>query len=120
MHSEPWGQSWYPPWSTIVATKVRFREATFPHLVAHLELVPVFHTITILHDSKALKVSQGERVALRQDVVALIILLFIIALQKAPRGIWLEAAGGAGGQKEERGGKAISETEATTKEHGKW
>jgi hypothetical protein len=79
---------------TIIATKVRFREATFPHLVAHLELVPVFHTITILHDSKALEVSQGERVALRQDVVAPITPLFIIALQEAPRRIWLEAAGG--------------------------
>ena len=86
---------------TIIAIKVRFRKATFPHLVAHLERVPVFHTI--LHNSKALDVSQGKRVALREDVVA---------LQEGPGRIWLEAAGGAGGQEEERGGKAFSETEA--------
>ena len=100
---------------TIIAIKVRFRKATFPHLVAHLERVPVFHTI--LQGSKALQVSQGEKVALREDVVALVLFLFIITLQKAPRGIWPDAAGGRGGQVEGRGGKAISETEAATKEH---
>ena len=43
--------------------QVRFRVANFPHLVAHLEHAPVFHSI--LHDSKALEVNQGETVALR-------------------------------------------------------
>ena len=99
--------------SIILATKVRFRDATFPHLVAHLEHFTVFHAI--LQGSKALEVSQGKRVALREDVVALIILLFIITLQKASRRIWPEAAGEGGGQEEGRGGKTFSEMEATTK-----